>query len=129
MILLHHQNERQAVDLLNWRYLIKSISSNRIEPLPKDIPEAVHNSLLFAEENKNNFLWAIMRHHFSENQVYPSWTGLNITIHGNLAVLKSSVNYLDCIDSPTTDISTIYQVCQPTITTFYNSAVRFPRFF
>ena len=23
MILLHHQNERQAVDLLNWRYLIK----------------------------------------------------------------------------------------------------------
>ena len=66
---------------------------------------------------------------FSENQVIPSWTGFNITMDGNLAVLKSSVNYLDCIDSSATDISTIYQVCQPTITTFYNSGVRFPRFF
>ena len=97
--------------------------------MPKEIPEAVDNPLLFAEQNKKNFLWAIMRHHFSENQVIPTWTGFNITMHGNLAVLKSSVNYLDCIDSPATDISTIYQVCQPTITTFYNSAVRFPRFF
>ena len=44
-----------------------------------------------------------MRHHFSENQVIPSWTGFNITMHGNLAVLKSSVNYLDCIDSPATE--------------------------
>ena len=66
---------------------------------------------------------------FSENQVIPSWTGFNIRMHGNLAVLKSSVNYLDCIDSSATDISTIYQVWQPTITTFYNSGVRFPRFF
>ena len=69
-----------------------------------------------------------MRHHFSENQVIPSWTGFNVTVHGNLAVLKSSVNYLYCINSPATDISTIYLVCQPTITTFYNSAVKFPRF-
>ena len=70
-----------------------------------------------------------MKHHFSENQAIPGWTGFNITMHANLAVLKSSVNYLDCIDSPATDISTTYQVCQPTITTYYNSAVRFPRFF
>ena len=53
-----------------------------------------------------------MRHHFSENQVIPSWTGFNITMHSNLAVLKSSVNYLDCIDSPATDISTIYRNLQ-----------------
>ena len=65
---------------------------------------------------------------FSENQVIPSWTGFNIRMHGNLAVLKSSVNYLDCIDSPAADISAIYEVCQPTITTFYNSAVSFQDF-
>ena len=70
-----------------------------------------------------------MRYHFSESQVIPSWTGFKITMHGNLVVLKSLVNYLDCIDSPATDISTIYQLCQPTITTFYNSAVMFPRSF
>ena len=109
--------------------IYKSVSSNRIGPLPKEIPEVVNNSLLIAEQNKKNFLWAIMRHHFSENQVIPSWTGFNVTVHGNLAVLKSSVNYLYCINSPATDISTIYLVCQPTITTFYNSAVKFPRFF
>ena len=114
---------------LSNQNISKSVSSNRIRPLPKEIPETVDNPLFFAGQNKNNFLWAIMRHHFSENQVIPSWAGFNITMHGNLAVLKSSVNYLDCIDSTATDISIIYQVCQPTITTFYNSAVKFARFF
>ena len=74
--------------------------------------------MLFAEQNKNNFLWEIMKHHFLENQVTPIVTGFNITKHGNLAVLKSSVNYLNCIDSPAADTSTISQVCQPTIRTF-----------
>ena len=77
--------------------------------------------MLFAEQNKKNFPSAIMRQKVK--------TGFNITMHGNLAVLKSLFNYLDCIDSPTTDISTIYQLCQTTIASFYNSAVMFPRSF
>ena len=46
----------------------KSVSSNSIGPLTKEIPEAVDNLLLFTEQNKKNFLWAIIRHHFSDSQ-------------------------------------------------------------
>ena len=40
----------------------------------------------------------------------PSWTGFDIVVNANFVVLKSSIRYLDCIDNPATDISTIYQV-------------------
>ena len=43
-------------------------------------------------------------------QVLPIWTGFNIDIQEGVPILKSSIYYLDCIDAPATEISTIYQV-------------------
>ena len=37
----------------------------------------------------------------------PSWTGFQILIQGNVMTLKASVGYLDSIDAPATDISTV----------------------
>ena len=42
----------------------------------------------------------------------PSWTGFNIMISQNEIVLKSMVHYMECIDAPATDISTINEVLE-----------------
>ena len=59
--------------------------------------------------NKRHFLWCLMRYN-SIAQPIPSWTGFQILMCNNTPVLKSNIDYLDCIDAPATEISTIYQV-------------------
>ena len=49
-------------------------------------------------------------------QVIPSWTGFNMVIRENIPILQSSVGYMDCIDSPATDISTIYTIMDRCLT-------------
>ena len=73
-------------------------------------PDNAERALLFAKCEKMNFLWAFLRFQSIPRPCIPSWTGFNIVVNTNLVVLKSSIRYLDCIDSPATDISTIYQV-------------------
>ena len=87
------------------------LSSKRIGPAPKVVDfDQFQNPVVIAERNMNDFLWVFLRWHSIPNQIIPSWTGFHIILHDGMAVLKSSVNYLDCIDAPATELTTIYQV-------------------
>lgn len=56
-----------------------------------------------------NILWALSRHISSRpNMLLPSWTGFNIMINNNAVVVRSKIGYLDTLDHPATDTSTIY---------------------
>ena len=88
----------------------KYLSGKRTGPAPLKFPENVERDMLFGDREKENFLWCLLRSCTSLRQFIPSWTGYNIIIHGGLPVLQSCVRYLDCIDAPATEISTIYQV-------------------
>ena len=49
---------------------------------------------------------------FSTPQHIPSWTGFRIAISNREPVKDASIGYLDCIDSPATDISTVYHILE-----------------
>ena len=44
---------------------------------------------------------------FYKDQSIPSWTGYNLCIRSSEVILESSIIYLECINAPATDISTI----------------------
>ena len=83
-------------------------SSNKwFGPLEKYFQGNLEQDLLFAEVDGNTFLWSLLRQSCSYVQRFPSWTGFNITINSDTPVLKSTVSYLDCIDAPATELTTI----------------------
>ena len=52
-----------------------------------------------------------MRHQ-TVPQVIPSWTGFHIAIRNDIPVLKATVSYLESINKPATEMTTIYQVLE-----------------
>ena len=56
----------------------------------------------------NDFLRVFLRWHSIPKQIIPSWTGFKIILQDGMVVLKSSVSYLDCINAPATEMTTIY---------------------
>ena len=84
------------------------VGGKRVGPEQLKFHENPEKDFLFADRERENFVWIFMRH--SSPRVIPSWTGFNITIQDQVPVMKSSVHYLDCIDSPATEKTTIYQV-------------------
>ena len=87
-------------------------SRKRIGPEGMSFPDNAEREFMFADREKGNFMWALLRFFSSSSpsQVIPSWTGFHIEIQDHVPILKSSVQYLDCIDAPATEMNTIYQV-------------------
>ena len=56
-----------------------------------------------------NIAWILSRKS-SVPQVIPSWTGFNIQIRDNITPSKCSVGYLESLDFPASDISTILEI-------------------
>ena len=75
-----------------------------------EFPSNDEKDFLFGAAERSTFLWSFMRCHFAQLQIIPNWTGFNVLVHSGTLVMKSNVNYLDCIDAPATEISTIYLV-------------------
>ena len=88
------------------------ISGERIGPINCKFNENEERDLLFADREKETFLWSFLGFSYSPNQFIPSWTGYNITIIDGPPVLKSSIQYLGCIDAPAAEMTTIYQVSE-----------------
>ena len=87
------------------------LSSKRIGPNVINFKENCERQLLFNECEKRNFAWCLLRYqHSIPLQVIPSWTGFNISIQNNVAVMKASIHYMNSINSPAINMSTIYQV-------------------
>ena len=84
--------------------------TKRIGPPTAEFVENEASALLMDDVNQRHFLWCLMRHNDSVPYTIPSWTGFQISICNKLPILKSNIAYLDCIDAPATQMSTIYQV-------------------
>ena len=65
---------------------------------------------LFADQEKSNLLWILCRS-LAMPQTVPSWTGFRISITSK-QTNKTSIGYLDCINAPATDISTVYNILE-----------------
>ena len=78
---------------------------------PKNLifPENRDSELLKAKQRRIYLGWVILRK-YSVERLIPSWTGFQILVSHNVLTLKTSVGYMDFIDSPATDITTIFQV-------------------
>lgn len=86
------------------------LGGKRKDPESRKFPTNPFQDLLFADREKSNFIWALLRRDYSPRQMIPSWTGFNISIQDGIPVMKSSIEYLNCINKPATEKSTIYQV-------------------
>ena len=88
---------------VNYRY------KKCVGPSFVSFPENEASDFILDDSNKRHFLWALIRYKTTEFRI-PSWTGFQIYISNDIPVLKTTVGYLDCIDSSATEMSTIYQV-------------------
>ena len=52
--------------------------------------------------------WCCARLVNPTDQIIPSWTGFNILLREDIAVVQSKVGYLDSINNPATEIGTVY---------------------
>ena len=86
------------------------LSGKRVGPVVLEFPENDEKEMIFGNRESDHFLWCFLRSCASPKQFVPSWTGYNIVIHNDIPVLQSSIRYLDCIDAPATQVSTIFQV-------------------
>ena len=89
---------------------VEFVKTKRIGPPTAEFVENEESALLMNDVNQRHFLWCLMRHNDSIPYIVPSWTGFQISISNKIPTLKSNIAYLDCIDAPATQISTIYQV-------------------
>ena len=84
-------------------------TGKRCGPQPMSITQNDERAFLLADQEKINLAWILSRT-ISIPQIIPSWTGFQISIRDNLTVVKTPVGYLDSIDAPATEISTVYHV-------------------
>ena len=81
----------------------------RVGPTPITFHENEASDFILDDSNKRHFLWTLLRYKATENRI-PSWIGFQISVSNAIPLLKTTVGYLDCIDSSATEMSTIYQV-------------------
>ena len=74
-------------------------------PFKRIINEA--KDLLFADQFVSNLAWLLSRRSVSALHI-PSWTGYHIKLRSRVPVKKNFVGYLDCLDAPATEMSTVY---------------------
>ena len=84
-------------------------SGRRVGPANLSIPSNDEREFLLADREVLQLIWVLSRK-CSINHNIPSWTGFNILIRNGIPVLKSSIGYLDSIDLPATEITTVYEI-------------------
>ena len=68
--------------------------------------------LLFSGQFDANFAWLLSRRSVSAIHI-PSWTGYHIKLRSRVPVKKNFVGYLDCLDAPATEMSTMHEQLKP----------------
>ena len=74
-------------------------------PFKRIINEA--KDLLFADQFVSNLAWLLSQRSVSALHI-PSWTGYHIKLRSRVPVKKNFVGYLDCLDSPATEMATAH---------------------
>ena len=88
---------------------------------------------IFANQHILNLAWLSSRRSLSASSIL-SWTGYHIKLRMGQSVKKDLVGYLDCLDAPATEMSTIYDLMEravkireylniPTLVCVYDQAI------
>ena len=80
----------------------------RIETAYVDTTKEVQDS------KTKNHIWFLTQMSDHENQSISSWTGFNIKIRRDIAVVQDTVSYLPTINAPATEMSTVNEVLEQT---------------
>ena len=88
------------------------IPGKRCDPSSSlQLSENKERDILLADQDKINLLWILCRK-TAIPQSIPSWTGFRLSIRNKESICKTSIGYLDCINSPATDMSTVYHILE-----------------
>ena len=78
--------------------------------------ESLARDLLFADQSFLYNMWVILRKDGNIPHI-PSWTCFFIDLNKNLTVKRNNIGYLDCLDPPATEMSTIYFMMERSLRT------------
>ena len=81
----------------------------RIGPAPSPYQSNNKIEFLLADQELLYLTWILARNS-SLPQTIPSWTELNIILRRDVPVSKSLIGYLNCLDAPATDNSTMHHL-------------------
>ena len=72
------------------------------------------DDILLADQRNLYAMWIFLR---KVNLPFPipSWTGFHIKLREKTTITLSNVEYLDCLNAPATDMSTIYHMMQRSV--------------
>lgn len=70
---------------------------------------------MIQEAKYKNLIWLLTRITAADNQTISSWTGFNIQIRNDITVVQDIVTYLPTINAPATDMSTVNEVLEKTL--------------
>ena len=100
---------RRSFNVDNVDHDLIYINGPRIGPTNLVFYDNKDSLLLKAKQRRRYLGWSTLRKNNIERLI-PSWTGFQILVTNNVLTLKTSVGYMQSIDSPATDITTIFQV-------------------
>ena len=100
---------RRSFEVISEQSRTDYLSGKRIGPTNLTFPGNDDREFLLNEQSMINIAWILSRK-ISVPQAIPSWTGFNIQIRDNITPSKCSVGYLECLDFPASDMSTIFEI-------------------
>ena len=104
--LLNRSFKPQQVNIGEYKH------GKRFGPEKKPAPEeSFASDILFADQRFLYTMWVILRSHDTDYKI-PSWTGFFINLSDNIPIRASNIGYLDCLDAPSTEMSTVYYMME-----------------
>ena len=100
---------RRSFEVISEQRRTDYLSGKRIGPTNLTFPGNDDREFLLNEQSMINIAWILSRKS-SVPQAIPSWTGINIQIRDNIRPSKCSVGYLECLDFPASDMSTLFEI-------------------
>ena len=83
------------------------ICGNKVGPQKISSYDKNFDDLLIADQSSLYTMWIMLRKVNLPIQT-PSWTGFNIKLRKSSQISQFNIGYLDCLDAPATEMSTIY---------------------
>ena len=87
---------------------------------PKIMTIDTDSSTVTNDARLKNYVWILTRMLNTENQTISSWTGFNIKTRCDSTVTQDTIGYLPTISAPATDMSTVNEILEQTLTIMHS---------
>ena len=103
------KSKKRSIDVVLDKQLPIYNAGQRCGPPSRAYVE-VTSSDTEANARRKIFCWILVRLHATENQTIPGWTGFNIKVRNEEQVSLDNIGYLQTIDAPASNMSTVFEV-------------------